>query len=62
MSNPADMDERARKRVEELILEEISSVCYSPAWHRKFEDRAGFLKKKLPQNFLRRIEHFDTAI
>lgn len=52
------MDEKLKKRVEELISEEIEIVDYDPAWPKMFEEEAAFLRKYLPQV---RIEHFGST-
>ena len=57
------MDEKMIKRIQELIKEKISIVPYNSLWPKMFEDEAAFLRRKLPQNLVKRIEHFgSTAI
>ncbi|MBI4743292.1 MAG: GrpB family protein [Actinobacteria bacterium] len=57
------MEEKLKKRIEELIKEEIVIVQYDSNWPKMFEDEAAFLRGKLPQNIVKRIEHFgSTAI
>jgi GrpB-like predicted nucleotidyltransferase (UPF0157 family) len=57
------MDEKLEKRIEELVREKITIVPYDPAWSKMFEDEAAFLRRKLPQNLVKRFEHFgSTAI
>jgi GrpB-like predicted nucleotidyltransferase (UPF0157 family) len=55
------MDEQSKKRIEELVKEEISIVPYDSAWPKMFEDEATFLRRKLPQNIVKRIEHFGST-
>lgn len=57
------MDEKLKKRIEELVKEEISIVPYDPNWLSMFEDEAAFLRRELPKDLVKRIEHFgSTAI
>ena len=39
------MDEKLKKRVEELVSEKISVVPYDSGWIQMFNDEACFLKK-----------------
>ena len=55
------MDDRLKKRIKELICEEIAVVPYDPAFPGMFEDEAAFLWKKLPHNIIKRIEHFGST-
>jgi len=55
------MDDKLKKRIEELVREEVSIVPYDPAWPKTFEDEAAFLRRKLPRNLIRRIEHFGST-
>lgn len=55
------MDAKLKKRIEELIKEEISIVPYDLTWVKIFEDEATFLREKLPQNLIKRIEHFGST-
>jgi GrpB-like predicted nucleotidyltransferase (UPF0157 family) len=55
------MDEQLKKRVQKLVEEEISIVPYDSAWPKMFESEAAFLHKKLPQNLIKRIEHFGST-
>lgn len=55
------MDDKLRKRVEELIKEKISIVPYNPIWQQMFKDEADFLHEKLPQVLIIRIEHFGST-
>jgi GrpB-like predicted nucleotidyltransferase (UPF0157 family) len=57
------MDDRLKKRIEELVREEVTITPYNPKWPKMFEDEADFLRTKLPKEIIRRIEHFgSTAI
>jgi GrpB-like predicted nucleotidyltransferase (UPF0157 family) len=55
------MDDKLRKRIDELVKEEISVVPYQPVWQKMFDDEADFLRKRLPQNLVKRIEHFGST-
>ncbi len=55
------MNEKLRKRIDELVKEEISIVPYEPVWRKMFEDEADFLREKLPQSLIKRIEHFGST-
>ncbi|HUV83137.1 MAG TPA: GrpB family protein [archaeon] len=55
------MDAKLRNRIEELVHEEVAIVQYDPAWTKMFEEEAAFLRWKLPQNLVKRIEHFGST-
>lgn len=55
------MNHSTIKRIQELIQEEVSIVPYDPAWPEMFEAEAAFLRGKLPQDLVRRIEHFGST-
>jgi GrpB-like predicted nucleotidyltransferase (UPF0157 family) len=55
------MDDKMIKRIQELVKEEISIVPYDSEWPKMFEDEAAFLRRKLPQNLIKRIEHFGST-
>jgi GrpB-like predicted nucleotidyltransferase (UPF0157 family) len=55
------MDDKLRKRIDELAKEEISIVPYNVVWQKMFEDEADFLRKKLHQCLIKRIEHFGST-
>ncbi|MBL7994128.1 GrpB family protein [bacterium] len=55
------MDDRLRKRIEELVKEEISIVPYDSMWPKMFKAEVEFLEKKLPKNLVKRIEHFGST-
>ncbi|GBD93253.1 dephospho-CoA kinase/protein folding accessory domain-containing protein [bacterium BMS3Abin05] len=55
------MDDKLKERIEELVREKIAVVPYNPAWPKLFEDEAAFLRRKLPQNIVKRIEHFGST-
>lgn len=55
------MEEKLRKRIEELVKEEIAIVPYDSNWPKMFEDEAAFLREKLPQNIVKKIEHFGST-
>jgi GrpB-like predicted nucleotidyltransferase (UPF0157 family) len=51
------------QRIEEAIREEISIVPYNPEWPILFEKENEFLRHKIPQSLIGRVEHFgSTAI
>lgn len=50
-----------KKRIKELVKEEVIIVPYNSAWPKMFEDEATFLHRKLPQNIVKRIEHFGST-
>ena len=57
------MDDKTKKRIKELVQEEVRIVPYDPVWLKMFEDESTFLRRKFPQDLIRRIEHFgSTAI
>lgn len=57
------MDDKLKERVEKLIKEKISIVPYNPLWLQMFKEEAGYLRRKLPRDLIKRIEHFgSTAI
>jgi GrpB-like predicted nucleotidyltransferase (UPF0157 family) len=55
--------ETLEQRIERVLQEEVSLVPYDPAWPRMFEAEKKHLLDCLPQDLIRRIEHFgSTAI
>jgi len=57
------MDDKTKKRIKELVQEKVRIVPYDPVWLKMFEDESTFLRRKFPQDLIRRIEHFgSTAI
>ena len=55
--------ETLEDRIKRVLQEEVSIVPYDPAWPRMFEEEKKHLVDCLPQNLIRRIEHFgSTAI
>lgn len=55
------MDDKLKKRIEELVREEVAIVPYNPVWPKMFEDEAAFLRRALPLNLIKRIEHFGST-
>jgi len=55
------MDDNLRKRIEKVIKEEISIAPYNPIWPQMFKDEKKFLKKRLPESLIKRIEHFGST-
>ncbi|MEW6212139.1 MAG: GrpB family protein [Acidobacteriota bacterium] len=49
------------QRIEEAIREEISIVPYDTQWPKLFESEADFLLSRLPEDLIRRIEHFGST-
>jgi GrpB-like predicted nucleotidyltransferase (UPF0157 family) len=57
------MDRKLRKRIREIIQEEVSIVPYNPKWQNLYLKEATFLRRKLPKSIVKRFEHFgSTAI
>jgi len=55
--------ETLEQRIDRVLLEEVSIVPYDPAWPRMFAEEKRHLLDCLPQDLIRRIEHFgSTAI
>jgi GrpB-like predicted nucleotidyltransferase (UPF0157 family) len=55
--------ETLEQRIERVLREEVSIVPYDPAWPRMFEEEKRHLLDCLPQDLIRRVEHFgSTAI
>ena len=55
--------ETLEQRIKRVLQEEVSIVPYDPAWPRMFEEEKKHLRDCLPQDLIRRIEHFgSTAI
>lgn len=55
------MDYKLNKRVEKLVKEKITIVPYMPIWPKMFKEEANFLREKLPEELIRRIEHFGST-
>lgn len=55
------IEEKLRKRVEELTQEEIAIIPYDLRWQTMFKDEATFLRKILTHNLIKRIEHFGST-
>lgn len=55
------MDEKLKKRIEELVCEEIAIVPYDSKWSDLFKEEAAFLRRKLPKKLVKRIEHFGST-
>jgi GrpB-like predicted nucleotidyltransferase (UPF0157 family) len=57
------MNRALKKRIEELVKEEVVITPYNPDWPRVFEEEKSNLQKILPKKIIKRIEHFgSTAI
>lgn len=55
--------ETLEQRIKRVLREEVSIVPYDPAWPRMFEEEKRHLLDCLPQDLIRRTEHFgSTAI
>jgi len=55
--------ETLEDRIKRVLQEEVSIAPYDPAWPRMFEEEKKHLLECLPQDLIRRIEHFgSTAI
>ena len=55
------MDNKLKKQIEKLASEEITIVPYNPVWPKMFKDETFFLRKRLPQNMIKRIKHFGST-
>jgi len=55
------MDDKLKKRIDELVREEVAIVPYDLAWPKMFEVEAAFLRGKLPKSLVKRIEHFGST-
>ena len=55
------MDDKLRRRIEKVTKERISIVPYCLSWPKMFRDEANFLRKKLPHDLIKRIEHFGST-
>jgi GrpB-like predicted nucleotidyltransferase (UPF0157 family) len=55
------MNKSLEQRIEEAVREEIFIVPYDPRWPQLFKDEAEFLRKKLPESLIERIEHFGST-
>jgi GrpB-like predicted nucleotidyltransferase (UPF0157 family) len=53
--------ETLEQRIERVLREEVSIVPYDPAWPRMFEEEKRHLLDCLPQDLIRRIEHFGST-
>ncbi len=52
-----------KKRIQELVKEEVEIVSYNPEWPGYFEKEKKFLLSIIPGGLIKRIEHFgSTAI
>jgi hypothetical protein len=61
-SKPGYM-ETLEERIKRVLKDEVSVVPHNPAWARMFEEEKSRLLTCLPQELIRRIEHFgSTAI
>jgi GrpB-like predicted nucleotidyltransferase (UPF0157 family) len=49
------------QRIEVAIREEILIAPYNPGWPNLYEDEAAFLRRKLPESVIIRIEHFGST-
>jgi GrpB-like predicted nucleotidyltransferase (UPF0157 family) len=55
------MKKTLQQRIEDAVREEIRVVDYDPAWPGRFAEEAAFLWARLPENMVRRIEHFGST-
>lgn len=55
------MDDKQKKRVDELVKEKVKIVPYNSDWPKIFETEAEFLRSKLPASIIKRIEHFGST-
>jgi len=55
--------ETLEERIKRVVQEDVAIVPYNPDWPRMFEQEKAHLRTCLPQELIRRIEHFgSTAI
>ena len=55
------MKKTLQQRIEEVVREEIRVVDYDPAWPGQFAEEEAFLWASLPENLVKRIEHFGST-
>lgn len=55
------MGGKLKQRIEELGKERVELVPYNPIWSKMFEEETDFLRKKLPSNIVKRVEHFGST-
>lgn len=55
------MKKSLQQRIDEVTSEEISIVPYNPQWPILFEREAKHLRKILPENLIKRVEHFGST-
>ena len=55
------MDDKLRKRIEKVTKERILIVSYRSSWPKMFRDEANFLRRELPRDLIKRIEHFGST-
>ena len=53
--------ETLEERIRRVLQEEVSIAPYDPAWPRMFEEEKQHLLECLPQDLIRRIEHFGST-
>lgn len=55
------MKKSLEQRIEEAVREEISIAPHDPGWPNLYENEAAFLRLKLPQSVVIKIEHFGST-
>ena len=60
-SGDGQLKKSLEQRIEEAIREEISIAPYDPEWPNLYEHQALFLRGKLPQSVVIKIEHFGST-
>lgn len=53
--------ETLEERIRRVLQEDVSLVPYDPSWPQMFEDEKRHLMECLPQDLIRRIEHFGST-
>ena len=53
--------ETLEERVKKVLQEEVSIATYNPGWPVMFEQEKRHLLESLPNNLIRRIEHFGST-
>ena len=55
------MKKTLEQRIEEAVREEVVIVPHNPEWSNLFEKEATFLRGKLPESLIVRVEHFGST-
>jgi len=55
------MKKSLQQRIEDAVREEIQIVAYDPSWPGQFAEEEAFLRSRLPEGMVVRIEHFGST-